>query len=109
MYVTDISDRIDPFPIWSIHFRYPSHPWLSFLPFMIRMRAGSGLMERVTRNGYSYYIPFITSSLFISFQLLTSYFIFLLYYLNPCTRWLIPQFEDRLEYRSSSHVLPFSF
>ena len=82
MYVTDISDRIDPFPI--------SQASLTLvLPFVICMRAGAGLLERGTTNGYGYYIPFITVSLFISSQLLlneTIYFILITTapYLSQC-------------------------
>ena len=73
-------DMVDPLPI-------RQHLRLVSLPFMIRMRAGSGLMEQVSRNGY--YITFITVPFFMSSQLLLnetniSYYSTLMY-LNPCT------------------------
>ena len=64
-----------------------SSPTLASLPFMIRMRAGWGSMERVAGNDY--YIPCILFSFFILAQLLfneTSYFILFstFFYLDQC-------------------------
>ena len=64
-------------------------------------------MEQVTRNGNGYYIPFIP--FVMSSQLLlneTNYFYARVFKPIYILAIVVPQFEDRLDYRSSSHLLP---
>ena len=72
---------------------------------MIEIKYLADKRRKQTRNIIYYIFSFHFSSVASQRDQLFSTFL----YSKPCISWLVPQFEDRLEYRSSPHLIPFSF